>query len=78
MNTTIAIYSHKSRAEVLDKTVALLRDVGLEPDVINIQTAEPNQVQNRLNAFGALAKAFNGNPVLVLEDDIIPSPYLRD
>jgi len=78
VNTTIAIYSHKSRAKVLDKTVAYLRDVGLEPDVINIQTAEPNQVQNRLNAFGALAKAFNGNPVLVLEDDIIPSPYLRD
>lgn len=78
MNTTVAIYSHKSRSAILDKTVEDLRDVGIEPSVINVQQGNPSQIANRRNAHNALVKAFNGNPVLVLEDDVIPNRYLVD
>lgn len=76
MNTTIAIYSHHTRSAILDKTVTDLRDVGIEPSVINVQQGNPSQIANRRNAHSALVKAFNGNPVLVLEDDVLPNVNL--
>lgn len=78
MNTSIAIYSHKTRASVLDSTVQDLRAVGIEPDVITVQEAPPNQAANRRNAHSALVKAFAGNNVLVFEDDITPNENLVD
>lgn len=77
MNTVIAIYSHASRKQVRDATIADLRHVGLEPEVITIQDAPPSQTANRRNAHDALVKAYDGNPILMLEDDVKPNAHLR-
>ncbi len=76
MNTTIAIYSHATRKQVRDATIHDLRHVGLEPEVITIQDASPSQIANRRNAYTALVKAYDGNPVLMLEDDVKPNAHL--
>lgn len=76
MNTTVAIYSHSTRTKARDATVADLRNIGIEPDVITIQDAPPNQIANRHNAYRALGKAYDGAPVLMLEDDVIPNDHL--
>lgn len=77
MNTSIAIYSHATRRQVRDVTITDLRNIGLEPDVITIQDAPPSQVANRHNAYQALGKAYDSNPILMLEDDVKPNAHLK-
>jgi hypothetical protein len=50
---------------------------GVKPDVITTQTTTASNAANRNNAAAALAQAFNGNAVLVLEDDVLLSPHAR-
>ena len=76
--TTVAMYSHASRSDIRAKTLQLLEGVNMAVDAVTVQDTPPKQSENRRNAHTALTAAFNDQPVLVIEDDIIPNRYLPD
>lgn len=81
--SAVAIYSHALRAEVLAGTIAAFEAVGVPPDVVQVQTAAPRQVLNRLNAREAIKRALEEHVrprdlpgILLLEDDVRPASTL--
>lgn len=76
--TRIGIFTHDSRPDILDRTIRSLADVGLEPHFISVDTGRGSSVKNRLNAVNALRNTFDGNDVLILEDDVIAGRYLPE
>ena len=78
MKTRVAIFTHDSRVETLARTLDALEAANVPVATISTQTVEGSGPANRKNAARALYQAFDGNPVLVLEDDVIASRYLRD
>lgn len=77
MTTRVAIYTHATREAPLAWTLASLDSAGVQVDVITTQTAPGDNAANRRNAVTALSQAFDGHPVLVLEDDVLVSPHLK-
>lgn len=79
---TIVAYSHESRADELRGTTAAFLDVGLPITYAQIQTEPPSQIGNRLNALAAIRHAIrkheHGAGMLLIEDDIRPSPNLAE
>lgn len=80
MTPTIVTYSHANRAEELNGTRAAFEAAGLPITHEQIQTDPPSQIGNRLNAHAALKRAIDrhrkGAGLLMIEDDIRPSPHL--
>ncbi|MDR9391961.1 MAG: hypothetical protein RI554_08020 [Trueperaceae bacterium] len=77
MKTSVAIYTHATRTASLERTLQSVRDANLRVDVVTTQARGASNALNRTNAVAALSQAFNGNAVLMLEDDVLLSPYAR-
>lgn len=76
MNTTVGIFSHETRTNELARTVEYLAMAGITPDVINTQTGVGSAFRNRLNAVTTLRDAYDGRPVLLLEDDVLAGKHV--
>lgn len=62
---------------MLTSTIQDLTRIGLKPEIITVQDGSPSQAANRRNAHSALTKAYDGNPVLILEDDVRFNEHLK-
>jgi len=76
--TDVGIFTHESRADVLAKTLKALARHNIEPRCITTDSGVGTQIKNRLNAMAALEGTYRGNPVLLLEDDVIAGDYLPE
>lgn len=74
--TDTGIFTHDTRADVLAKTLAGLARHGITPRAVTTDTGQGTQIKNRLNARAALEGTYRGNPVMLLEDDVIAGDYL--
>lgn len=76
----IIAYTHAARAEELADTTEAFREVGLVIEHVQRQTEAPSGGANRRNATAALSHAAahhrRGLGMLLIEDDIRPSPHL--
>ena len=78
MKTRVAIFTHESRVENLQQTLDALEAANMPVHTVSTQTVEGSGPANRKNAARALYQAFDGNPVLVLEDDVTAGRYVRE
>jgi len=76
--TDVGIFTHESRVDVLAKTLDALARHNIEPRCITTDSGIGTQIKNRLNAIAALEGTYRGNPVLLLEDDVIAGDYLPE
>jgi len=76
--TDTGIFTHDTRQAVLDKTLASLARHNITPRAITTDTGVGTQIKNRLNARAALEGTYRGNPVMLLEDDVIAGDYLPE
>jgi len=76
--TDTGIFTHDTRSKVLDKTLASLARHNITPRCITTDTGVGTQIKNRLNARAALEGTYRGNPVMLLEDDVIAGDYLPE
>lgn len=81
--TVIVAYTHALRRAAMLETQQAFENAGLPIHHIRVQTEPPRQARNRRNAADAIkhalehiAPAMNATGILIIEDDIIPSPEL--
>jgi len=82
----VSVFSHSSRSAILSRTLQSFADVGVPVDHVEVQIDRPKAAHNRRNAWMALKRSVevvgrklpNMSGVLLIEDDVTPSPHLLE